>query len=119
MQMCGNRAKPLLLRLRGNHRQVHLHRGAVTDFALGLDGPAMQLRDMFDNRKTKPGPAKFPMTRLIGPIKPLKNSRQIARRDSRPVVGHTQADRFTVCAARGRQFVRPAPSISTALSSRL
>ena len=60
-------------------------------FAFRFDIAAVQLRDVFHDRKAEPGSAEFADARFVGPIKTLENSRQIARRNSDALIRNTDA----------------------------
>src|SRR6266513_3771850 len=87
-----DRSKPLLLRLCDN-RQNHANRCLFFDFALGFDVAAVELRDMFDDRKAKACASDVVVAaRLVDAVESLKNARQIVVADADPVVAYTQHD---------------------------
>ena len=55
-----------MLRLCGCERQGNANGGALANLTLGFDLPAMQMSDVFHDRKAETGAAQLTMTRFVG-----------------------------------------------------
>ena len=62
-------------RRRYGNRQNHPNRRPFSDFALGFDVAAVELRDMFHNRQAKAGASNAVVAaRFVGAIEALENA---------------------------------------------
>ena len=68
------------------------HRRPAPRFTFRLDTAAVQLRDVLHDREPEPRAAELAMARFVRAIESLEDARQIAGRNSRSVIGNTQAD---------------------------
>ena len=74
------RSQDQLPRLTGS---MHADRRSFARLALGFDGAAMQLRDVFHDREAQAGSAQLAAAPFIGAIETLEDARQIALREFR------------------------------------
>src|SRR5207245_6722593 len=71
--------------------QNHANGGSLSEFALGFDAAAVELRDVFDDREAESGaPDAFGAACFIGAIKTFENARQIVFINADAVVAHAE-----------------------------
>src|SRR5689334_13850759 len=73
-------------------RQNYSDGRALANLAIRFNPAAVQLGNVFHNRKPKPCPPDFAASSFVRAIKPLKNSRQILLTDSSTGIGDAEAD---------------------------
>jgi hypothetical protein len=74
----------------------------------------MELHDVLDDREAQAGPARLARARPVDPVKPLREARDVSRRDAFAGVADRQLDPFArllarqIGATRGAHFDRHA-----------
>src|SRR5437588_6736576 len=74
-------------------RKDHANCRSLSHLAFSFNTPAVQLGDMFDDRKTEAGAANaFGAARFVGPIEAFENAREIVLANSDAAIAHAQRD---------------------------
>ncbi len=71
------------------------------------DLAADRLDQVLDDREAQPGAPEFPAPRLVDPVEPLEDARQVVTGDADPGVGDLDGDDVRPCAGRRRGPLPP------------
>ena len=86
------------------NRQTDADGRASTDGAFGFNAAAMQFNNVLYNRQSQTRATQFAAARFVRAIKALKNSRQIAARNSDALVADADADLVTLTGGLHHDF---------------
>src|SRR4029434_3953109 len=72
--------------------QNHANRRSASELTFGFHAPAVQLRDMLDDRESETGATEFAAARFVSSIEALKNTRQLILAHPDSIVAHAKND---------------------------